>query len=69
VIAQNYFWQPSLGDLRKFSQLRLYYGFLRQEKMWPELESGTPAGSRAASRFTSLPDESQSIGFLSGQFF
>jgi hypothetical protein len=36
--------------------------------MWPELVSGFPAGSRPAWRFTSIPDESQAVGFLLSNF-
>ena len=37
---------------------------------WPELESGLPAGSRAASRFTSIPvRKAKQLAFLSGKIF
>jgi hypothetical protein len=46
----------------------LFVHFLGQRK-WPEQESGLPAGSRLAWRFTSLLDRSQAVGFFSSIFW
>lgn len=51
-------------DILLFSYIGKMEAVSRQEKVWPELDTGTPVGSCAASRFTSTPHASKAVCLL-----